>query len=104
MDEPLDSAINGQDEKGRFAPGNKLGRGNPQAKRMADLRKVFLSAVTEIKVQALEKKLYEMAIEGDIAAFRLYYEYAFGKSPGAVVERDDERAPLVIEAPLPLEA
>src|SRR5262249_28191143 len=46
----------GRGAGGKFAPGNKHGRGNPHARRMAALRQAFLSAATPERLKELGEK------------------------------------------------
>jgi hypothetical protein len=76
-----------QDAQGRFVKGNKLGRGNPFARRLAAMRQAFAEAVSAEDLQALAKSLYERAIAGDNAAAVLVLAYVVGK-PQRVVDPD----------------
>ena len=79
-----------RDRGGRFVPGNKAAKGNPNAKLTAKLRSVILRAVTEAEMRAVTKKLVESAKGGDLAATRLLFEYTIGKPLEAdLVERLD---------------
>ena len=69
---------------GRFAGGNKLGRGNPFARRLGAMRTAFLDAVSADDVAAVARKLAALAAAGDIAAAALYLSYALGKPVPAV--------------------
>ncbi len=69
----------GRDHRGRFAPGNKGGPGNPYARRTALLRQAMLDAVTPEDIQAIVRQLIQKAREGDVAAARLVLAYAIGK-------------------------
>lgn len=91
------------DERGRFAPGNKLGKGNPLGRRMTHMRMVFMSAVTELDIQMLAKSMLAAANAGDVAAARLICEYNLGKVKPVDDEKDDEaRQALVIAPPEPM--
>lgn len=69
------------DANGYFAKGNKLGRGNPAHKRMGQLRKAFIKAVTPEDVLEVGKKLMEKAKSGDIPAARLFLDHVLGRAP-----------------------
>lgn len=74
-----------QPATGRFAPGNHFGKGNPQHKRMAELRQAALDATTPEMVRAIMRKLAVAAMkDGDVAAARLVLEYAMGKPTQAI--------------------
>jgi hypothetical protein len=74
----------GRDGNGRFAKGNPGGPGNPYARRVAKLRHILLHVVREEDIQALMKKLLELATNGDVAAARLVLHYTLGKPPDGV--------------------
>jgi hypothetical protein len=84
---PVREAVPGHTSSGRFAPGNKLGKGNPFARRLGKLRSAFLDAITDADVAAVARKLQELAMAGDVAAATLYLSYALGK-PVKVVDVD----------------
>lgn len=103
MDEasPTPDGVPTHRPNGQFAPGNKFGKGNPLAKRQGELRRMFMEAVTPLKMQAVERAIYQATIEGDMQAARVYLEYTIGKPQSMQTEREDT-GPLVIEPPLPL--
>jgi hypothetical protein len=67
-----------------FKPGNQLARGNPNAVRMFELRRTLLGAVDPGQLVTAFKKLEGMAVNGDLNAMRLYFEYSIGKPTQAV--------------------
>jgi hypothetical protein len=69
---------------GRFVPGNKAARGNPNARRAASWRNALLRTLDEDKLAVLGEKLYEAALQGDWQAAKLLLSYAIGKAPEAV--------------------
>jgi hypothetical protein len=77
----------GRMSDGRFAPGNKLSRGNPIHRKMHIMRRALLEAVDTHSVKDVFKKLFELAMAGDIIAIRLYLEYCCGK-PHKSIELD----------------
>jgi hypothetical protein len=74
----------GRSPGGRFAPGNKLGGGNPFHRKQAALRRAFAEAVGEGQLQALARRLYERALEGDAACAKLLLAHVLGKPTDAV--------------------
>jgi hypothetical protein len=74
---------------GRFVVGNRAGRGNPLAARVAALRKALFDAITEEDIAAAVKALVTQAKNGDVAAIRELLDRCIGK-PGRV---DDDGAP-----------
>ena len=74
-----DTSTNGHTPNGKFAPGNKHGKGNPHIDRVAKLRVAMLSAVTEKAMKNVIKKLIELAESGDIKAIALLLDRTVGK-------------------------
>jgi hypothetical protein len=62
---------NGKDAAGRFAKGNKLGRGNPLAGRGAKIRAILLRALTPADTKAIAAELVKNAKAGDLAIRKL---------------------------------
>lgn len=84
MSKPSTNGQNGRDAKGRFAPGNVGGPGNPLAARVAKLRAELLSCVTLADMRAIIRKMVELAKAGDIQAAKL----VFDRTLGACIEAD----------------
>jgi hypothetical protein len=78
---------NGRDGRGRFAKGNRGGPGNPFARRIAQLRRALLAAVSEDDVAAVTRRLLEQAKAGDVAAARVLLAYVIGQ-PAPPVDPD----------------
>ncbi len=77
-----------RDAQGRFLPGNKGGPGNPFGKRVANLRKALMDAVTEDDLTEVVESLIAKAKSGDIAAIKVLFDRLFGPPIAAdVVER-----------------
>lgn len=68
-----------RNQDGRFAPGNKLSKGNPLAGSVARLRTALVQAVTPEDIEAIIKTLVKKAKKGDIAATRIILERCLGK-------------------------
>ena len=68
-----------RDAVGRFAKGNKGGKGNPFARNVAMMRKCFFNAVTENEMTVLVRLIYHMAMEGDLKAAGLLFKYMIGQ-------------------------
>ncbi len=82
-----DAAANGHDVKGRFAPGNAGGPGNPFARRVAELRQIMLDCVTDKDMEIIVGELVVQAQNGKLAAIKLLFQYVLGK-PAATVNPD----------------
>src|SRR5260370_41631105 len=70
---------NGRDARGRFAAGNPGGRGNPLARRVAELRKGLLETVTDEELRIVAGQLMGKAKFGDLAAMKLLFQDVWGK-------------------------
>src|SRR5205809_6619781 len=69
---------------GRFAAGNRGGPGNPFARRVAELRKAFVEAVTPEDLQKICQRFVTLAVFGDLAAAKFVLGYVPGKIPAPV--------------------
>jgi len=72
-----------RDARGRFAAGNSGGPGNPFGRYTAKLREALVTAVTEEDMQAIVRKMIDMAKVGSIPAMRLVMQYVIGKPTSA---------------------
>jgi hypothetical protein len=83
----------GRGAGGKFAIGNRFGKGNPHARRMAALRQAFLSVATEERMKELGEKLYAAAVGGDWQAAKLFLLFVVGRPADAVdpdtLDRDE---------------
>jgi hypothetical protein len=64
---------------GRFMAGNPGGPGNPYNRQTALFKKAIQSATTPEEAKALARKIYDMAMEGNLAAAKVYFTYTVGK-------------------------
>jgi hypothetical protein len=86
MSEPLGPVSDGRDSRGRFGPGNKAAKGNPYAKRVAQLRAALLKSVSRDDVREIIRALVEKARGGDVAAAREVLDRCLGRPLPADVE------------------
>jgi hypothetical protein len=91
---PIRDDSNGRLDGGRFAPGHKFAKGNPNARRMYELRKALLDATDPETVARVGRKLAEQALEGDVQAAKVYLEFTIGKPPRAVELSGPDGGPL----------
>jgi len=79
----MDVKGDGRDQTtGRFKPGWRGGKGNPVHRRMAELRKAALEAVTAEDIQAIFRHLVIRANKHcDTAAAMIVLRYVIGKPP-----------------------
>jgi hypothetical protein len=75
---PAPQAETGRVAAGRFAKGNPGGPGNPYYRRQAQLKRVLLDAITDDEVRSVLQVLLGLARGGDLAAVKLYLQYAVG--------------------------
>lgn len=94
MDDADKPASNGRLPDGRFGLGNPGGRGNPNARKMYELRRALVDAATPKVVAGLGRKLAMLGLQGDVQAAKLYLEYVVGKPPQAVELTGADGEPL----------
>jgi hypothetical protein len=88
MSTPSTNRHNGRDSSGRFAPGNKLGRGNPFNKRACELRTALLEAVGPEDVRDIAQALVAAAKAGCVVSAREVFNRVLGTpSPADVLAR-----------------
>jgi hypothetical protein len=91
--QPSPAGDNGssRDARGRFGAGNKLGRGNPYAKRVQEIRAALLEAVDPEAIKTAVLKLMEAATAGDRLALAEVLDRTVGKSiPADIQQQIDE--------------
>jgi hypothetical protein len=74
-----DSLARDRDPKGRFAPGNRCGPGNPFYRKQAELRRAVLALFTPEDVASLLRVMLALGRNGDVAAAKVFLEYVVGK-------------------------
>jgi lysozyme family protein len=76
---------------GKFAPGNKLGPGNPQAAKIQLYRKAIWDAVSTDDVAAVMRSMVDAAVnDSDVAAAKVVLERCAGQPPKDMSETTDE--------------
>jgi hypothetical protein len=101
-DQPSTHGPNGQDGRGRFAKGNKLGRGNPLAGRAARIRATLLKSLTPADAKEIAAVLIKLAKAGDLAAIRELLDRTVGKPAQAeVLERLEALEQSIGKGPRP---
>lgn len=78
-DEPEQAVLVVRGPGGKFAKGNPGGPGNPHAATVAKFRGALLDAVSEADVQAVMRKLFDLAMTGDVPAMKLFLERTVGR-------------------------
>jgi hypothetical protein len=79
--DPSTTGDSGRDKAGKFLAGNTAGKGNPFARRVAQLRALIVEEVSDDDLRAIVRKLIEQAKAGDMAAAREIFTRAIGKAP-----------------------
>ena len=88
MNAPSTNGDSGRSDNGRFAPGNKIGRGNPFNKRAMELRSALLETVTPEAVKRIVASMVTAAENGDTVAAREILNRVIGTpSPCDVLAR-----------------
>jgi len=73
---------------GRFGPGNPGGPGNPHAAHVGRLRSALLSAVRPEDLDAIARRLVELAKAGEMPAIRELFDRTLGRPTEAdLIER-----------------
>jgi len=87
----------GQDKKGRFTKGNKLGQGNPAIRKTAHYRTLFREAITDDMFKDVLLTLYKKAKGGDTQAIKIIVEHGMGKPQQYVEVSGDDNDPVVTD-------
>jgi hypothetical protein len=67
-------------DNGRFVSGNPGGPGRPRGCKPAEtLRRALFDSVTAEQVQAVIRKLRELALDGNVTAARCFLDHAVGR-------------------------
>ena len=91
---PSPNGSNGRGAGGRFAKGNPGGPGNPHARRVAEIRSVLMSAVSNDDLVQMLRALVKKAKAGDVMAAREVMDRMLGKAKVAVaVESEPQLTP-----------
>ena len=91
---PSTNGSNGRDRRGRFAKGNGGGPGNPYARRVADLRRSLLHAVSDDDLRQIIRVLVKKAKGGDIHAIREVLTRLIGRPSESM---DPDRVDIELE-------
>ena len=66
------------DKNGKFTKGNNAARGNPYAKKAAEMRKALYNSVTAQDIQNIVDALKAQAVAGDLKAISLLLDRLLG--------------------------
>ena len=98
LDEPLPRRLTGEkDSRGRFAPGNSLGRGNPVALKMKEYREGLALGATPDDLREIMAKLVTLAKRPSVAAAKVVFERLLGSAQAVdLLERIEILETLVL--------
>ncbi len=80
------------DQRGKFAEGNKKGKGNPYASKIQHYRKILLGFYTDEKYLDILDAMHTAAVGGDVAACRIILERLNGRVPADPYQMDFQMA------------
>lgn len=69
----------GRDGKGRFTPGNRIGKGRPIGTKVDQLRRKMINSVSVGDIAEIVRVLLRRAKEGDPASIKIIFERLFGQ-------------------------
>lgn len=84
----------GRNSQGRFEKGNSFGTG----RKVSELRKSFVDAITPEDVQAIVQAVIQKAKDGDIKAVQIILPYTIG----APLKQDELRKEICIDEAPPI--
>jgi len=85
---PQSPVGDGRNSAGRFAAGNKAGRGNPHNQRAQQIRAALFEAVDPEAIRDAVRAVVELARTGDLKALEAILDRTIGKPvPGDLEER-----------------
>src|SRR4051812_16452448 len=87
----------GRTPDGRFGPGNRLSGGNPNARRLFELRKALLDSADADDVRRVGRRLLALAEDGDVQAAKLWLENVVGKPAQAIELSGPDGEPLGVD-------
>ncbi len=98
-DTPLSPSVpEGQDPTtGRFVPGNRMGRGNPLARRANQLRVALYRECSAGDLSAVIRRLIDKARDGDVAAAKVLLERLLGPPVALDVATRIERLEVLLQ-------
>jgi hypothetical protein len=64
---------------GKFAPGNRMGKGNPHARRVAEWRAALFQEVTFDEMRKVIRRLLRTAKAGEVAAIKVLLDRTLGR-------------------------
>jgi len=85
--EPPPTGESGRMSNGRFAPGNRAGRGNPMNARAQRIRATLLAAATDDDIEAICRQLVDGAKGGDLQFVREFFDRTIGRPVSGDVEQ-----------------
>lgn len=89
-----------RDKRGRFTAGNKAAKGNPYARKAAEMRSALYSSVSREDVCRIAAALKKQAIKGDLKAISLLLDRLLGPAQVGIdlLERLENLETTMLEA------
>lgn len=91
-------STNGRKQNGQFEVGNRYGKGNPHAKRVAQFRSTIMEAVSQEDLKSIVEALVKQAKDGDIQSTKLLLSYIIGSIPQPVNPDEIEIEEMKLES------
>lgn len=76
---PPEPETAGRDVKGRFTPGNRIGKGRPIGAKVEQLRRALIKSVGTDDIREIVSVLLTQAKNGDLAAVKIVFERTLGQ-------------------------
>jgi len=86
MSDPSPAEHSGRDAKGRFGLGNRIGLGNPHAKKIGQIRAALMNAIKAGDIRVAVKALVEQAKGGDRFALAELLDRTIGRAISMDIE------------------
>ena len=83
---------------GQFGEGNKYGKGNPHAQKVAQLRTAMMEAITTDDLKAIVATLITQSKAGDIQSIKILLPYLIGAVPQSVNPDEIELNEISLES------
>ena len=78
--DPTEPTPEPRETNGRYAPGNPGGPGRPKGRRVTELRRAAMEAVTPDMIRGVLRKVAMQALQGNLSAARIFLERTLGRA------------------------
>jgi hypothetical protein len=83
---------------GRFTQGNRGGPGNPNARKVYELRRSLLDATTDVMVKEVWSRVRTQALDGCVASQKLFLEMTCGKATQPIEISGPDHGPINLQS------